>query len=159
MVLDLDNAAVDTGWPRPDQPPIEKAAQNPSLLGYKLQSNAYKFSWALIPISVPFVWLMFAWRRRFKVFDHTVFVTYSIASITLLMVALSLIRGLLGINALSGLAISHSLPPIHSSGSLEGRLRPEDAERASGGRRSCSSSPPSPPRSSSCSCWTMGLLG
>ena len=33
----------------------KKAKANPSLLVYKLQNSAYKFSWALIPISVPFV--------------------------------------------------------------------------------------------------------
>jgi hypothetical protein len=57
-----------------------KAAKaNPDLLIYKLQANAYKYSWLLIPISVPFVWLLFAWRRRFGLYDHTVFVTYSLS--------------------------------------------------------------------------------
>lgn len=55
-----------------------KAVKDPKLLAYKLQSNAYKFSWALIPISVPFIWLLFFWRREFKIFDHAVFATYSI---------------------------------------------------------------------------------
>ena len=54
------------------------AAENPQLLLYKIQSNAYKFSWALIPISLPFLWLLFFWRRQFKLFDHAVFVTYSL---------------------------------------------------------------------------------
>jgi Protein of unknown function (DUF3667) len=54
------------------------ALTDPKLLAYKVQSNAYKFSWALIPISVPFIWLLFFWRREFKVFDHAVFATYSI---------------------------------------------------------------------------------
>lgn len=40
-----------------------KAKENPKLLGYKMQNNAYKFSWVLIPISAPLVWLLFAWRR------------------------------------------------------------------------------------------------
>ena len=56
----------------------EKARQNPQLLIYRLQSNAYKFAWLLIPISVPFVALTFLWRRKFGLFDHTVFTTYSI---------------------------------------------------------------------------------
>ncbi len=55
-----------------------KAIADPKLLAYKLQSSAYKFSWALIPISVPFIWLLFFWRREFKIFDHAVFATYSI---------------------------------------------------------------------------------
>ena len=29
------------------------------MLIYKLQTSAYKFSWLLIPISIPFVWLLF----------------------------------------------------------------------------------------------------
>jgi hypothetical protein len=64
-----------------------KARKNPALLAYKLQANAYKFSWALIPISVPFVWLLFAFRRRYKAYDHTVFVTYSISFMSFLVVA------------------------------------------------------------------------
>ncbi len=31
---------------------------------YKLQANGYKFSWLLIPLSLPFVWLTFVWKRR-----------------------------------------------------------------------------------------------
>ena len=53
--------------------------ENPQLLAYKIQTNAYKFSWLLIPISAPFVWLLYCWRRRFKMYDHVVFTTYSIA--------------------------------------------------------------------------------
>ena len=62
-----------------------KASANPDLLFYKLKTNAYKFSWALIPISVPFVWLLFAWSRRFKLYDHTVFVTYSLCFMMILL--------------------------------------------------------------------------
>ena len=70
--------------------PGANARENPALLAYKLQTNAYKFSWALIPISVPFVWLLFLHRRRyrqFKAYDHTVFVTYSIAFMSLGLIA------------------------------------------------------------------------
>lgn len=63
---------------------VRHGLENPQLTLYKIQSNAYKFSWALIPISMPFVWLLFFWRRDLHVFDHAVFVTYSIAFMTLL---------------------------------------------------------------------------
>jgi hypothetical protein len=56
----------------------QHAIENPQLLIYKVQANTYKYSWALIPISVPFLWLLFFWRRKFKLFDHAVFVTYSL---------------------------------------------------------------------------------
>ncbi len=72
----------------------QHAVENPQLLFYKVQSNAYKYSWALIPISVPFVWLLFFWRREFKMFDHAVFVTYSLC----FMMALGTLGGILLVN-------------------------------------------------------------
>jgi hypothetical protein len=70
---------------------IKKWKKNPSLMLYKLQSNGYKFSWLLIPLSIPFVWLMFAWRRQYKAYDHAVFVTYSLSFMSLLFIVMSLI--------------------------------------------------------------------
>lgn len=70
---------------------IKKWQKNPSLMLYKLQSNGYKFSWLLIPLSVPFLWLMFAWRRQYKAYDHAVFVTYSLSFISLLFITMSLL--------------------------------------------------------------------
>ena len=64
---------------------LKKAQANPQLAIYKLQASAYKFAWLLIPLSVPFVWLLFAFRRRFGVYDHTVFVTYSLCFMMLLV--------------------------------------------------------------------------
>jgi hypothetical protein len=61
------------------------AKENPELAIFKLQSNAYKFSWLLIPLSVPFMWLLFPFSRRFHLYDHTVFVTYSLCFMMLLL--------------------------------------------------------------------------
>lgn len=100
----------------------KKAKENPSLLLYKLQTNAYKFSWALIPISVPFLWLLFLHRRRYrqyKAYDHTVFVTYSIAFMSLGVIALSLFR-LIGVpEVIAGFAIM-LVPPLHIYRQLRG---------------------------------------
>lgn len=82
-------ADIDTGVPFIDAA-IKKANENPSLLLYKLQANAYKFAWALIPLSMPFLWLLYPFSRRFHMFDHFVFVTYSISFMLLLFVALRL---------------------------------------------------------------------
>ena len=60
-------------------------------MAYKLQANSYKFSWLLIPLSIPFVWLLFAWRRRFGPYDHAVFVTYSLSFMTQLFVVLTVL--------------------------------------------------------------------
>jgi hypothetical protein len=91
---------------------VKTASENPQLLFYKMQSNAYKFSWALIPISVPFVWLLFFWRRRFKMFDHAVFVTYSITFMMLLGVICALFISVPGLDIIAGLAIAF-YPAIH----------------------------------------------
>lgn len=103
----------------------KKAKTNPSLLLYKLQSNAYKFSWALIPISVPFLWLLFLHRRRYrryKAYDHTVFVTYSIAFMSLGVIALSLLR-LLGLPDVIAVLAMTFVPPIHIYRQLRGAYR------------------------------------
>lgn len=82
---------VTTGWAWLDDG-FKKLNANPGLALYKVQNNAYKFSWMLIPLSVPFVWLLFPFRRGVRMYDHTIFVTYSLAFMTLLMVLLSLLR-------------------------------------------------------------------
>ena len=110
-----------TGVPAIDKA-LGKAEENPELLLYKLQNNAYKFSWLLIPLSVPLVWVLFLHRRRyrqFRAYDHTVFVTSSIAFMSLVLVALTFFR-LVGISeTLIGLAIVF-VPPIHIYRQLKG---------------------------------------
>lgn len=90
---------------------VKTAQKNPQLLLYKIQSNAYKYSWSLIPISVPFVWLLFFWRRRFKMFDHAVFVTYSITFMMLLGIICAVLINT-GFGAIGGLLLAF-YPPIH----------------------------------------------
>lgn len=100
----------------------KKAKENPKLLLYKLQANAYKFSWLLIPISIPLVWLLFLHRRRYRQFtayDHTVFVTYSIAFMSLAAIALSLL-GLLGLPGGLALLAVLIVPPVHIYRQLKG---------------------------------------
>jgi hypothetical protein len=98
---------------------IEKWKKNPGLMAYKLQSNSYKFSWLLIPLSVPFVWLLFLWRRKFGIYDHAVFVTYSLAFMTLLYVVLVLLGGI-GVGTGTLLAAGTVVPLIHIYKQLKG---------------------------------------
>ncbi len=90
----------------------EKWQSNPSLMLYKLQANAYKFSWLLIPLSIPFVWMVFAWKRRFKAYDHAIFVTYSLSFISLLFITVSLLFLVEGLGPIAGLMMA-LIPPIH----------------------------------------------
>jgi Protein of unknown function (DUF3667) len=91
---------------------VAKARENPQLLLYKMQSNAYKYSWALIPISVPFVWLLFFWRRRFKLFDHAVFVTYSLTFMMLLGIVSAIFINTPTLEPVGGILLAF-YPPIH----------------------------------------------
>ncbi|MEM7703245.1 MAG: DUF3667 domain-containing protein [Pseudomonadota bacterium] len=70
---------------------VKKWRDNPGLMLYKMQANGYKFSWLLIPLSIPFVWLIFLWRRKFKAYDHAIFVTYSLSFMSLLFITVSLL--------------------------------------------------------------------
>jgi hypothetical protein len=108
-----------TGIEAIDQGIVAKWRKNPGLMLYKLQTNFYKFSWLLIPLSIPFVWLLFAWRRRFKAYDHAIFVTYSLSFMSLLILAVTL-AGLAGLHtALIALALM-IVPPLHIYKQLRG---------------------------------------
>lgn len=96
---------------------IDEAQSNPKLVLYKMQSHAYKYSWALVPISVPFLWLLFPFSRRFHLYDHTVFVTYSLSFMTLLFSA-GMIVSAIGAASVAGLLTL--VPPIHMYKQLRG---------------------------------------
>ena len=118
----IEADGVDLGW---FEAGYRKAKENPQLLLYKLQNNAYKFSWALIPISVPLLWLLFLHKRRYRLYrayDHTVFVTYSLAFMTLLAVFFSVTRA---IGLPEGLAVVAIIliPPVHMYRQLRGAYR------------------------------------
>lgn len=102
-----------------DNAVTKKWRDNPSLMLYKLQANGYKFSWLLIPLSLPSVWLLFLWRRQFKAYDHAVFVTYSLAFMSLFFIALSL-AGASGLTLGLGWAISAIVAPLHIYKQLRG---------------------------------------
>jgi hypothetical protein len=97
---------------------IKRAGDNPDLLLFKIKTNAYKYSWALIPLSVPFLWLLFPFSRRFRLYDHTAFVTYSLSFMTLLVVV-AMLLGAAGLSATAGLLIFF-IPPVHMYRQLKG---------------------------------------
>ncbi len=116
--LELVKGDIDLGIPELDAA-LKHAVENPALLLYKMQSNAYKFSWALIPISIPFVWLLFAFRRQFKPYDHAIFVTYSLSFMSLFLVLLSVL-GRLGPLAAWRVPLIFLAPPAHMFFQLRG---------------------------------------
>jgi hypothetical protein len=90
---------------------LRKSLSNPDLLVYQLKSTAYKYSFMLIPISLPFLWLMFAWRRGVKTYDHAIFSLYSLSFMSLFFTMLALISAV-GLPSIVAPAIM-IVPPVH----------------------------------------------
>ena len=99
------------------EPLIENATENPEMLSLKVQEAASKYSWLLIPLSVPFVWLLFPLRRRYRLYDHTVFVTYSLSFMMILVITAGLLVAT-GWTALASLLFF--VPPFHMYRHLKG---------------------------------------
>ncbi len=99
---------------------VLKKLQNPDLAVYKLQQTMYKFAFLLVPLSIPFVALLFLWKRGFTLYDHGVFVLYSLtfmAMLLMLMVVSATIAGWLG-----GIVIPLGLlaVPVHVFAQMKG---------------------------------------
>lgn len=103
---------ADDGDEVPDwiQPFIKNARDNPDLVSMKVQDAASKYSWLLIPLSVPFMWLLFPFRRRYNTYDHMVFVTYSLSFMMMLVIAAGLMIEV-GLSGFAGLLFF--VPPFH----------------------------------------------
>ena len=92
---------------------------NPDLAVYKLQQTAYKFAFLLVPLSIPFVWLLFAWKRGFTWYDHGVFVLYSLTFMSIFAMVMGFLGRLGGFGAtLASLATLGV--PVHMFAQLKG---------------------------------------
>jgi len=63
---------------------IHEKLQNPVLAWYKLSNTAYKFAFLLVPLSLPFIALVFLWKKDVTLFDHAVFALYSLSFMSFL---------------------------------------------------------------------------
>ncbi|MGZ3182917.1 MAG: DUF3667 domain-containing protein [Telluria sp.] len=97
---------------------IKHAIDNPELTKYKLKNAASKYSFLLVPISMPFVWLMFFWKRRFTMYDHAVFVLYSLCFMALLMSVVVLLAHV-GAGTIAAILVVCA-PPLHMYKQLRG---------------------------------------
>lgn len=109
-------------WIHSDVPEIDAAIKhslnNPELALYKLKNTTYKYSFMLVPISLPFLWLMFFWRRGVAMFDHAVFVLYSLCFMSLLF-DLVMLTGMAGWGGFAAM-LAIFVPPIHMFVHLRG---------------------------------------
>ena len=95
--------------------------RNPEFALYKIQQTFYKFSFLLIPISIPFVAVLFLWKRGFTLYDHGVFVLYSLTFMALLIMAAGAVLRFAGDGALGLAAAAVALiVPVHMFAQLKG---------------------------------------
>jgi uncharacterized protein DUF3667 len=113
--LTVNGDQVDIGWPAL-QKRFEHGAKelkdNPALAFYKIKIASYKYSWALIPLSVPLMWLLFFWRRDIHLYDHAIFITYSISFMMMFLTLLTLLAAFGVSGAIWGTALG-IVPPLH----------------------------------------------
>jgi hypothetical protein len=99
---------------------VTKKLLNPDLALYKIQQTAYKFSFLLIPISIPFVALLFLWKRGFTLYDHGVFVLYSLTALSILAMLVAVIGPLWSGFAILGACAFTFGVPAHMFAQLKG---------------------------------------
>lgn len=100
---------------------IAFAMKNPEYAVYKLKNTAYKFSFLLVPITLPFMWLLFFWRPNVTMFDHAVFSLYSLSFMSLLFVLLFLLK-FAGLDSAVA-SLLFIAPPLHLFFQLRGTYR------------------------------------
>ncbi|KQT32307.1 hypothetical protein ASG29_10875 [Sphingomonas sp. Leaf412] len=115
LPADADDARITTRLPSAQnwlETRWKHARENPKLVLYKIKTGAYKYSWALIPISLPFIWLLFPLRRDVSMYDHAVFATYSLTFMSLLTIVLAVL-GAIGLNEGVLWTAALLIPPVH----------------------------------------------
>ncbi len=100
---------------------VKTSLEDPDLLVFKLRSAASEFSFLLVPASVPFLWLMFFWKRRVYLYDHVIFSLHSLSFmallVTVVIVALEFHVGQ------TLLIWAFLIPPVHMFLHLKGTYR------------------------------------
>lgn len=97
---------------------IKHFKENQALTIYKMKKNAASCAFLLMPISLPFLWLLFAFRRRFLMFDHAVFSLYSLSFMSILLMAIAILSKF-EFSSVAGILFFFA-PPIHMFVQLRG---------------------------------------
>ena len=99
---------------------VVKKLQNPDLALYKLQQTLYKFAFLLVPLSIPFVALLFLWKRGFTLYDHGVFVLYSLTFMAMLLMVMVVAASLSQTLGAIVIAVGMLAVPTHMFAQLKG---------------------------------------
>lgn len=116
--VDRGDVNVNLGHPKLNEKALE-TLRNPDLALYKIQQAAYKFSFLLAPLSLPFVALLFLWKKGVTLYDHMAYALYALSFAALLFVALALLARVdwLGWTAMTLVGVGL---PVHTYFHLKG---------------------------------------
>lgn len=83
LAAESGQMTIKTGSPRLDAQ-IANALKNPDFIFYKMKQKGYKLSFLLVPLSLPWLWLVFLGKKGVASYDHVVFLLYSIGFMSIL---------------------------------------------------------------------------
>ncbi len=92
---------------------------NPDLALYRVQEAASKFSFLLAPLSLPFIMLLFLWKRGTTMYDHIVYALYALSFAAFLSVTMILSGMVTWLRWLPGTLLLVGLP-VHTYFHLKG---------------------------------------
>lgn len=98
---------------------IRHALKNPELALYKIKESASKLSFILVPISVPFIWVMFLTRRDCRLYDHVVFALHSLSFMAVWVAVLAGLHSI-GVDGWGLAWLAILVPPAHMGAHLRG---------------------------------------
>jgi hypothetical protein len=91
--IDRGDVKVNMGHPALNARALQ-TMRNPDLALYQIQDAAAKFSFLLAPLSLPFIALMFLWKRGVTLYDHMAFALYDLSFAAILFSGVALIGNL-----------------------------------------------------------------
>jgi hypothetical protein len=90
---------------------VLQTLRNPDLALYQIQDAFSKFSFLLAPLSLPFIALLFLWKRGVTFYDHMVYALYALAFAALLFSSVVLMSNLPVVGGAAGLLLCAL--PVH----------------------------------------------
>ncbi len=102
---------------------VRKAISQPEFVFYKMQQKGYKLSFLLVPLSLPWMWLLFLGRRDVHLYDHVVFLLYSISFMSLLFMVGAVLAGVGIQNGAIYVLLFLVVPVVHIFAQLKGGYR------------------------------------
>jgi len=102
---------------------VQYALEHIDLIIYKVQQKAYKLAFLLVPLSLPVLWLLFLLRREVTLYDHSVFILYSLSFMLLLGCVVMTAGAATSLPTALLVSIAALVPPVHLFAQLKGAYR------------------------------------